>query len=301
MRQIGTLPGTANPQAFNDYLLAQGVTSRAIESKDGWAIWVHNEDHLARAREALAAYERDPEDPRFTEARTAAQIARREAARLDRQYRKNVRDLSGSWDRINARRRPLTVFLVGVCVAVYVLERSSVEAHDWVRANLLFFPLDVLNRPNSLSHSADAIARGQVWRLITPIFMHGNLLHLLFNMWSLLVLGTVIEYRRGTQTYAILVLLSAITSNVGQLLYTTLIKESLVPWVGISGVVYALFGYLWMKGRYEPEQGIILHPKTVQIMLLWPALGFTPLLPGMANGAHLAGLIVGMLYGMARF
>ena len=53
-----------------------------------------------------------------------------------------------------------------------------------------------------------------------------------------------------------------------------------------------MFGYLWMKGRYEPEQGMVLHPSSVRVMLLWLMLGFTGLFP-MANGAHVAGLVVG--------
>src|SRR5436309_984790 len=80
-------------------------------------------------------------------------------------------------------------------------------------------------------------------------------------------------------------------SNVGQYLYVLSIYETLVPWLGFSGVVYAMFGYLWMKGVNEPEQGVVLHPSTVRIMLLWLLLGFTGFL-SMANGAHLAGLLV---------
>jgi GlpG protein len=95
-------------------------------------------------------------------------------------------------------------------------------------------------------------------------------------------------------------LLSAVTSNICQYLYVINFYDVLVPWVGISGVVYALFGYLWMKGRVEPEQGMILHPSSVRIMLLWLLLGFTPFFP-FANGAHIGGLIVGMLFGLARF
>ena len=151
-----------------------------------------------------------------------------------------------------------------------------------------------------LSHGLDAIHRGEVWRLITPIFLHVNLLHLLFNVWAMLVLGTIIETRRGTPTFAALVLLSAVTSNVGQYLYMLNFDTGLTPWVGISGVAYALFGYLWMKGQNEPEQGMILHPTTVRIMLLWLLLGFTGAF-SMANGAHLGGLLMGMLFGLARF
>ena len=74
-----------------------------------------------------------------------------------------------------------------------------------------------------------------------------------------------------------------------------------MSFAGISGVVYALFGYIWMKGRVSPEQGMILHPNTVRLMLGWLVLGFVLRMMHMANGSHVLGLIVGMLYGLAGF
>jgi GlpG protein len=68
----------------------------------------------------------------------------------------------------------------------------------------------------------------------------------------------------------------------------------------MSGVVYALFGYVWMKGLYEPEQGMILHPSTVQFMLLFLVLCMTGLMGSVANAAHVVGLVTGMLLGLAR-
>ena len=120
------------------------------------------------------------------------------------------------------------------------------------------------------------ILHGQVWRLVTPIFMHVNILHIFFNMWWLVDLGTLIEVRRGTLRLAVLVLISAIISNFGQYLWMERTDPG-VPHLfgGMSGVVYALFGYIWMKGLYQPEQGMILHPNTITIMLLWLVLCMT--------------------------
>jgi GlpG protein len=300
LRQIGTLPRTSDPQVLGDYLLSLGVTSRAVESPDGWDIWVHNEDLIPKAKEALAAFERDSDDPRFTDASRAAEAERLKAERLDRQYRKNVRDLSGTFGRVPLRRRPLTAFLVAVCVTLFVVEGVSPVTRNRLRDRLGFFSIAEQMRPDAKAHGLDAIHRGEVWRLITPIFIHLSPMHLLFNMWALLVEGTVIETRQGTRKLLALVILSAVVSNVGQYLYVLNFSDGLAGWFGISGVVYAFFGYLWMKGVNEPEQGMILHPSTVRIMLLWLLLGFTPVFP-MANGAHIGGLIVGVLYGLARF
>ena len=300
MRQIGTLPKTANPQILGDYLLTLGVTTRAIESPGGWAIWVHNEDLVPKAVVEFQAYQNDPDDPRFRTAKDAATAARREADRLDREYRKNVRNLSGRWDAPSFRGRPLTAVLLTVCVALFVAGEVSPRAYSVLWDRLGFFSVATQQKPGDLTRGLEDIHRGQVWRLVTPMLLHVNLLHLVFNMWATLVEGTLIETRRGTKTLAVLVLLSAVASNVGQYVYVLNFYNQLQGWGGISGVGYALFGYLWMKGRYEPEQGMILTPGSVRTMLLWLLLGFTGILP-MANGAHVVGLIVGVLFGLARF
>ena len=70
---------------------------------------------------------------------------------------------------------------------------------------------------------------------------------------------------------------------------------------GFSGVIYALFGYIWMKGLYQPEQGMFLHPNSITIMLLWLVLCMTGVLGPIGNAAHFVGLIVGVAFGVFRF
>lgn len=305
VRQIGTLPSTTDPTLFSDYLLSLGVTSRAVRTADGWAIWVHDEDKVEHAREELRTYEQSPNDPRYRHATSTADELRREQARRDRQYRRQVRDMTGRYDGLNVRRRPLTFALLVVCVAVYVAfniaENTAPRIAGWVGDTFLFFSSDVWGVPTAQGPAAGLqdIHRGEVWRLVTPVFLHANLIHLAFNMWALWILGTAIEYTRSTRTLAALSLVSALVSNLGQYLYMLSFSQFYVPWLGFSGVVYAYFGYLWMKSRFEPEAGVRIHPSSVRVMLLWLVLGLTGFL-NMANGAHIGGLLVGMLYGLAR-
>jgi GlpG protein len=55
-----------------------------------------------------------------------------------------------------------------------------------------------------------------------------------------------------------------------------------------------------MKGRYEPEQGMILHPSTVQTMLIWLVLCMSGAFGDIANAAHVVGMVAGILFGLAR-
>ena len=134
------------------------------------------------------------------------------------------------------------------------------------------------------------IRHGQVWRLITPIFIHFGLLHLFFNMLWLRDLGSMIEARQSWKLLAVLVLVIAAGSNLAQYFFGG------PMFGGMSGVVYGLLGYIWIRGKLDPGSGLYLHQSTVTMMLIWLAIGFTGFL-GIANGAHLGGLVAGVGWG----
>ena len=122
LRQIGTLPRNLDSQLFGDHLLALGMKARFDEQPDGWIVWIYDEDQLPRAKAELEAYVRQPDDPRFQEAATAADEVRRNEAKLEKEYRKNFRDVTDLWTGLRLRRRPLTMALVIVSVVVFLLQ-----------------------------------------------------------------------------------------------------------------------------------------------------------------------------------
>ena len=91
------------------------------------------------------------------------------------------------------------------------------------------------------SQELPEVRRGEVWRLVTPIFIHLNLLHIFFNMIWTRDLGTAIEIRRGSLRYVGLVLFCAVVSNYAQNVITG------PGFGGMSGVGYGLFGYIFIK------------------------------------------------------
>ena len=66
----------------------------------------------------------------------------------------------------------------------------------------------------------------------------------------------------------------------------------------MSGVIYGLFGYAWMRGRFDPSSGMQLNPQTVFILMAWLVICLVGIMP-IANVAHVSGLLVGMAIGYA--
>ena len=67
---------------------------------------------------------------------------------------------------------------------------------------------------------------------------------------------------------------------------------------GMSGVVYGLLGYIWLRGKFDPGSGLYLHSSTVTMMIIWFFICLSGLLPfNVANTAHGVGLAMGMAWG----
>jgi GlpG protein len=92
---------------------------------------------------------------------------------------------------------------------------------------------------------------GEFWRLLTPIFLHFGLAHLAFNLLWLSILGSRIEQLSGSVHLLMVVIVSGVFSNMIQVGW-----GGSAMFGGMSGVVYALLGYIWIKGRFVPEPGL---------------------------------------------
>jgi GlpG protein len=111
-------------------------------------------------------------------------------------------------------------------------------------------------------------------------------------MWWLRDLGSMIEARQSTLQLALLVLVTTAGSNLGEYWF-----GHTAVFGGMSGVLYALLGYIWMRGKFDPGSGLFLHPSTVTMMLIWLVVCYTGYIGPIANAAHLVGLAIGMAWG----
>jgi GlpG protein len=122
-------------------------------------------------------------------------------------------------------------------------------------------------------------------------------------------LGSRIEESRGSLKLLLLVVACAMPSNVAQyyLGNATWDDGRLIPshspfFGGMSGVVYGLFGYLWMKALFEPELGMHIQPSNIALLMIWFFLcmskDFQEIAGRVANLAHAGGLFMGVLIGI---
>ena len=174
----------------------------------------------------------------------------------------------------------MTILLVAASVAITVLSDFGKESNvtDWITLS-------------NIGPNLPEVRQGELWRLFTPMFLHLGWLHLVFDMYWLYVLGSMIEIRRGTLVLAALVVISQLVSGLAQNF------DNGPAFGGMSGVVYALFGYCWMKTRFDPTSGIFIDSQTVMLMLVWLVLCQTGYVGHVANTAHFAGLAVGLVGG----
>jgi len=143
-----------------------------------------------------------------------------------------------------------------------------------------------------------AMAKGQYWRLITPIFLHFGIFHVAFNSVWMWELGRRVEPLAGSMHILMVVLLMALASNIAQYLWS---GPSLFG--GMSGVVYGLLGYVWMRNKVAPRPILALPSGLLVFMLVWLFAGMTGLIDllmsgSIANAAHAAGLVSGMVLGI---
>ena len=169
-----------------------------------------------------------------------------------------------------------------------------------IAVNIIFYVVPMLLGSDVYQYIIDAycihgpsIRAGQYYRLLTGIFLHGNIVHLLFNCYALYVLGGQIESFFGKFKYIIIYLFSGLT---GSLLSITLSGN--VGSIGASGAIFGLMGSLLYFGyHYRVYLGNVIKSQIVPLILLNLAIGFIS--SGIDNWGHIGGLIGGIVITMA--
>ncbi|MGE6224595.1 rhomboid family intramembrane serine protease GlpG [Aeromonas media] len=268
MIQLLVLGDARMAQALVDYLATLGISCELTQSELGVSVWLADEQRLAQAQQEVKRFLAEPNHPRYME---ASWQSGRADARID--YSKGMTDPVTDFLH---QAGPLTLVVIIACLAIYALDAIGLPIFD----ELAFHP--------TLAQFTD----WQAWRYVTPAFIHFSVLHLVFNLLWWWYLGGQIEQRLGSGKLFILLVVGAALPNIAEFFVSG------PRFGGLSGVVYALLGYSWLRARLQPACGLSMPPALMGFMLIWLVLGFFDLLgTPTANMAHLVGLLVGLAQG----
>ena len=267
---------------FSRWLNSQRVLHRIAEENGFQVVWVEDIDTEEPVRAALARYLSDNE---FKE----------QLDNYSSQLTFSFRPKGAAFPRPTPQQAPMTITLVCISVIVALLT-SFGEGGPILRAMMIVNPMgsEVSLLSSKLDILVHTFAQFELWRVISPDFLHFSAAHLIFNMLMFWFLGGQIERSQGRLRFVALFLICSIIPNIAQYL------EAGPLFGGMSGVVYGLVGYCWLWSRVRPGE-LVFPPALMGISVVWLIIGYTPLTEAlligrMANSAHLFGLLMGLLY-----
>lgn len=173
----------------------------------------------------------------------------------------------------------VTIILMVINIIVFII--SALMSKN-------FLDIDIYTLIKLGAKVNQLINDGEYYRLLTSIFLHGGIMHLVFNMYALYSLGNIIEQVYGVKQYLIIYLTSGIIAS-----YTSYLLSPYIS-VGASGAIFGLLGGCLVFGitaRRKIGKQFFLDISTVIILNI--ILGFST--PNIDNIAHLGGLVGGII------
>lgn len=254
-------------QAFVDYMATQGVVL-TIQQHTQTDVWLADESQGERVNAELARFLENPADPRY----------------LAASWTTGHMDSGLHYQRfpffatVRERAGPFTLLLMAACILVFIIMNVVGDQPVMI----------------ALAWPYGPAVQYDVWRYFTHALMHFSVLHILFNLLWWWYLGGAVEKRLGSGKLIVITLISALLSGYVQHKFSG-------PWFGgLSGVVYALMGYAWLRGERDPESGIYMQRGLITFALIWLIAGWFDLFGmSIANGAHVTGLAVGLAMAFA--
>ncbi|KAB0300400.1 rhomboid family intramembrane serine protease GlpG [Vibrio fortis] len=251
-------------QAFIDYMASRHISIQMSPEGEGRvALWLIDAQHQVETEAELNRFLSEPNHKRYQAASWDVAETRKS------QFHYHTPSFLSM---IKAKAGPVTLSIMLLCVAIFALQQLGFNQQIF---QLLHFP------------ALDG-QQWQFWRWLSHAVLHFSIMHIAFNILWWWQLGGDIEKKLGGLKLLQIFAISSALSGAGQY------------WVeganfgGLSGVVYALVGYLWVVSTKAPQLGLTIPRQIVGFMLIWLVLGYMQPFMAIANTAHLAGLIAGV-------
>jgi len=269
-----------NLAPVSGYLRSQGIRHRVFEERGRQILEVSDPRQADQVRDLYAAWREGR--VKLVRAGAGESVGKSSALRV----------LAG-----HLLRYPALSVLIALACAVFPFSLALGEGRlGTVAAALLI--IDPATVTNAMPGLGELFAQLQVWRWLTPIFLHFSIMHLAFNCAVVIELGRRIEAGGGSAGFVLLVALTGVASNLVQFAF----GGSLL-FGGLSGVAYGLLGFILMMNRRYPALSVWRLPRGIAIGLMVFLVLFTTGITEafglhVANAAHWSGLAAGALAGL---
>lgn len=250
-------------QSFVDYMASRGITLSIAPDPKGVSVWLHEEEYRVEVEAELNLFLAEPFAKKYRLA--SWDMAETRTAKFG--YRS-----PSLFSMFVKPAGPITLGVLGITIIIFLLWSMGFANDIFIWTH---FP-------------SDTGQVWQLWRLVTHVLIHFSMLHLVFNcLWWWYFAGMV-ENRLGSSKVVQIFLFSALFSGIAQAFVSG------INFGGLSGVVYAFLGYVWILGKKAPQKGVSVLNSYFVFMLVWLVFGFFGVMGlSIANAAHVIGLITG--------
>lgn len=277
MIKVADLPLEQDIGPFCLYLRQRGVDLRVVESSGRQALYVNNEALAEEVREALARYFDEPQLQQELQRIAGQGAERRGPGRLQLIWR---------------HLPTVSLLLLSLAFTALITGFGAGALSDHFLITQRYIPdFFSLGQRWGILQAQLGTLEGW-WRLLAPAWVHWGAMHWVFNSLALWIFGPALEKQLGAARLLMLVLLSAVISNIAQFM----ISGPLFG--GFSGVVYALVGAQMLGMRLHPGATQWAPPAMLGLALLSLLVGLSGVLElaglALANTAHLSGFVCGV-------
>ncbi|WP_386078483.1 rhomboid family intramembrane serine protease [Vreelandella sp. F11] len=272
MHPVMLLPDHVDTSELRQALWRHRIGHRITDEADGQLLWIADPRQLNELKALLERWQQG--EPLVLQ-----------------KPRQQPRTMANSL--VALKQVPVTALMIVISLVIFAL---IAVFGDQLIVTLTIVPIGISGGELAFGNLTQTLTSGQVWRLLSPAFLHFGWMHLIFNLMWVWYFGRQVEALQGSRTMLLLLVVAGIGANVAQ--YAT----GTVLFGGMSGVVYALLAHVWLMSRRVPRSGFFVPQMLVVFMLGWMVFTMTDMagsvgFGNVANEAHLGGLLVGLATG----
>ncbi len=274
------IPSDIDLRLFSAFLQQAGVVHRITEEGVAQVVWINSEDdrlkvlHFYGQLSSGALVLQDQVGARSSDMSVVSRLL------------------------ANVGRFPLTMLLLLVNVLLFPVTYGVNQGDlSGLFAQMTLLEFSVIGDKIYFSNLTHILESHQYWRLLTPMFIHFGWIHIVFNILWVWEIGRRIELISGSSVLLLVTIVSSLGAN-----FLQYAMSGAGLFGGMSGVVFGYLGHSLVWDKLVPGRKMGLRSGIYIFMLVFLAIGFTGAfdllgLGSLANGAHLGGLLGGILTG----